>query len=158
MTYRLLFEMSTINDKKYASLLKPFEVVRGEPFSLEFKVKNLGKPFPGGNINQINLVLPIGITELNVIFHRNIEIPRLEPQEEYKFQVKNLDVPACGLAEISLRVEIEEKEKIEYFRSEKGEPIEEDRFFSFIYVVDRHLLEIISLLKDLVKGGENKIE
>ena len=152
MPYRLLFEISVINDKKYAPFLSSREAVRGIPCNLMITVRNLGDTFPGGKIKEIKFLSPTsGLAQLKGTRKANIIIPELKNQEKFDFKTPNITFINPGLTQISIKVETEDKEKIEYFQSEEGSPIKEDYFFNFIYVVDRNLLDLVVLLGNLLK-------
>jgi len=152
MPYRLLFEISVINNKKYAPWLRPREAVRGIPCDLSVTVRNLGDTFPGGKINEIKASTPaLGLVSLEGTQKVNVTIPELKKQEKFNFKAPEILFINPGLTKISIKVETKDKEKIEYFQSEKGSPIKEDYFFSFIYVVDRNLLDLVVLLGNLLK-------
>ena len=152
MPYRLLFEISVINNKNYAPWLRPREAVRGIPCDLSVTVRNLGDTFPGGKINEIKFSTPaLGLVSLEGIQKANVSLPELKTHEKFNFKVPEITFINPGLTKISIKVETKDEEKIEYFQSEEGPPIKEDYFFNFIYVIDRNLLDLIVLVANLLK-------
>ncbi|KPV64627.1 MAG: hypothetical protein AOA66_0060 [Candidatus Bathyarchaeota archaeon BA2] len=154
MPHNLLIKFEIELEEKYKKILKPAEVVRGEPAKLILYVTNVGKEkFPGGTIKELRA--EYGLKGLRRVEHTltppsPLTCPPLSPDETHKLYSWDLSPDDEGIARIVLIVEAEDKQPINVYQTPKS-PIGENEWSNFFYVVSReHVLEIM-LLQELLK-------
>jgi len=136
--------------KKYKSLVKKFELVSGEITCFAFKVKNLGdRDFPGGAMSVVfNAVSGM---ETLTVSTPSIELSSMKPKTDLTVERK-LDIVSPGLWYLAIEIDSNDKRVVEYLSYEGQEERSKDRWITLFQVVNRHELEIISLMKKLVKA------
>jgi len=154
MPHKLLIAPNLVVEPGFRELLSFNETVAARPMVVELHIRNIGeKAFPGGEISggRFTFQTPLGIG----IFKQErradpSKIPNIPPRDI--FVVKCAWYPASpGLWEIGFKINAVDEEKIEYYQSETELPALQDRWAQYIYAVDRHQLDSILLLKELLK-------
>lgn len=149
MTHKLLVTptIERIGKKKFEQDLTPDEVVRGELFLLGFTVTNIGESvFPGGAVKSQSITCGTLVKRAR----KEIELNAIEPGASITTSPLTTIIKSSGEAWIKLSIEARDKEAVEHYRDRGDKPVEE--WDHLIFVVDRHSLITIGLLRDLLKG------
>ena len=133
---------------RYKKFLSKDETVNGKYTKFVFHIKNIGDELvPQGHV-EIVLEKLVGMGT----FSRTpplAEMPAIEPNKTFSLK-KEIDLTLPGLWFITLRVKLKDKKKIEYYQFEGGNP-DFDKWMYPLYAVDRHQLDLISLVERLMK-------
>ena len=153
MAHKLLIEAKVRTHKRFSKYLKDYEVIRGETFTITFTIRNIAdKEFVGGVVKSLSVAFGIGESGVRQIPSFQYKIPAIAPDDEYEL-AHGFMVPATGGGWVNLEIEANDKEPIEYYQVQSQEPLQ-DKWVYPLYSVDRETVEILSLLKRLVKRGE----
>ena len=137
------------SDKKYSSLLSDFEWARGSfaRFTIKF-VNKSGKIFPGAKF-----VAQANEAGLSWTYSSKVEVPALKPRASY-LSNEFVFMPFFeGVCKIVLIAEDSDAVELWITGFHQNVPVKKQITMSFM-VVNRQELEIISLLKQLVKNSK----
>lgn len=151
-SYKFLITAKLIPPKKYKEFLLENETVAGLPTRFEILIKNIGKnEFPGGRFanDKGTFETSFAMTDVSVSFQiRPKKIDALKPGESLTIEGSwNPSMP--GPWRLVVNIEATDKAKIQYHQSPGSSPSAAG--YSFLYVVDRHQLDLALLLKRLLK-------
>ncbi len=153
MPYKLLIDYDISLKSPLTRLLKPNEVIRNEPAELTFSVTNLGEQlFPGGKIRNAHIRYgPDGrVTSTINIFDSECGV--IAPAETVSLSSEEIIPLTEGLSWIVLSIEPNREEKaVEYYQSPEF-VISGPEWMNVIYVVNRELLLLISLIDPETMG------
>ena len=157
MPHKLLIYPRVAPPRKYKRLLSFFEAVTGEENGFKLIVENVGeKTFPGGEImsgGRIALETIMGVISFTQWRNVDPKLPPIEPKNRFTIRLPTWVPYSPGLYRVAFKIKSTDEEKIEYYQSLGGSP-REDEWCQFIYVVDRHQLDLTLLLEQSLSKGE----
>jgi len=133
--------------EKLLQYIQENEIVSGGGFTLHLNIENIGtEKFPGGKIARI--FLTSSVTEYH--WPTDVNIPEIAPNEsKHVSQILGI-VAEPGVYSFRWRIEPSDTREMLYRRGRDSEEMKEDYISPFLTMVDRHQLEIISLLHKIV--------
>ncbi len=131
--------------------LIPNELVRGEECTLRVLIKNMGETkFPGGELINPRVEW-MGVT--TILESKTIEALDVGESREYDFG--SITPRNNGVSWIKIGIKAQDGKKVLYYQDEDGLPLDKPEWMGGFYVIDRELLNIILLLRD-IKGEKEK--
>lgn len=153
MAYKVLIVSKVTVDSKFSKLVKLNEVIRSEPFTVSLTIKNIGKNvFPGGTVKSLRVSFGVGMEGLELHAGSEYTIPVLNPEAEHTVK-HTFSVIATGSGWIHVTIEAADKQSVEYYQNVGGRARSDDWVYP-LYCVEREMVEILFLLKNLAKRGE----
>ena len=148
MPHKLLITMKLRQPQQYKRFLSEDESVSGGTTIFAFKIKNIGdKLLPKGSVSFL-LERPAGVGAYTKSTE-DLEMSPLKPNETHTMDVRStLGIP--GLWVLTAKVKPADKEQVEYYESENAK-LETEQWLKVLYVVDRHQLDVKSLLEKLLE-------
>lgn len=156
MAYKLLIEMDLGFESPFKSLLKPGELIRGEPAKLTFFVTNLGRTvFPGGTVRNWCIDFGAAHDVEHTSATANVKCSSISPGEKIRLLSENIVPLVEGLAWVNFSIEPkgEKKEEIQYYQSHKERVGGKEWTYCF-YVVDRQMVQLTTLINELIRKIE----
>jgi len=152
LPHKLLITRKIKPPSKYRKFLRENETVAGGITEFIYELKNLGdKSITKAEVVS-SLEKDIG---MKTISHSTLprKIPVIKPNDKIVYLAKTKDVILPGVWAATVEIRTRGKVKIRYYYSEKGGPY--DRWFKPFYVIERHQLDVLSILEKLLKkrGG-----
>ena len=154
LPHKLLMTGDLKPPSRYKKFLSRDETVTGKTTEFAVSIKNIGdKATPKGHA-EIVFEKPIGMISYTRT-RMPIEMPVIKPNKSFviKHACRPQDMIAPGLWYVNLKVKFKDKEKIEYYQHEEGQP-NYDRWLWFFQVVDRHQLDLHKTLVKLLERRE----
>lgn len=147
LPYKLLITIEMKQPRKYRSFLSEGETVSGSKTIFVSEVRNIGdEQVPKGSV-RFTMERPAGTGSLSVSTE-DLEISALSPDEFAIIEASHIPrVP--GFWVLYIKIKPKDEKEIEYYSSKDGKPMKE--WTRVYYVVDRHLLDVKSLLRKLMK-------
>jgi len=151
LPHKLLITRKLKPPSKYRKFLTENETVAGGITEFTYELKNIGsESIPEGDFVTA-LEKPIG---MRTVTHTALplKISTIKPNDTvvYKGRTRDLILPGTWASTIELRTR--GKAKIQYYHTEKGEPF--NVWFKPFYVIERHQLDLLSILEKLLKKEE----
>ncbi len=147
--HKILVE-PTIRREDYG-YLREYEIVRGEPVKLEIKFTNIGNiKFPGGKLIKPQLSL-----RTTVVLFREFEIPEIDVNKSVIVDFGYFVTIEKGSAWLKIQIRAHDGKDIWYYKNSRSEP-SKTKWETVYYVVDRELLQIMLLLKELLEEIKNE--
>lgn len=133
---------------RYKKLLSKNETINGKYTKFDLYIKNIGdESVPPGRV-EIVFEHPAGFGTFTRT-PASVEMPAIEPNKTFSHKAR-VDLTAPGLWFIGLKVKLKDQKKIEYYQHEGLKPTS-DRWLYPLYAVDRHQLDLISLVEKLME-------
>lgn len=151
MAYKLLVEMDIDFASPYKRLLSPHDVLRGELVKLTFFVTNLGRArFPGGKVKNWRIESGPGREVKYTSSTANVRCKPILPGRKMRLLTQETVPISEGLAWVILSIEPEGDEKtVRYYQSTK-DPLSGNEWMGYFYVVDREMVQLTSLIEELI--------
>jgi len=150
MPHKLLISVQVSHEDTRMGYLQPYELVRGEPGTINILVTNIADDeFPGGSISKAELHYEGGG---KASFRFDKQLVRLGPSEEHDLSEPMAAVIAIaeGPAWLHIQIEASDSQAIEFYQIRTGSPVG-DEWLSPLYVVNREHINIIGLLQAMLK-------
>lgn len=97
--------------------IKPRDIIVSEPCEIQFVIANIGnKAFPGGKINTLHIR---HVTEENLVYNFDIDIPKISPQNVHMTKRSSLVPITNGTAWIHLTIKSKDNKPINYYQVSK---------------------------------------
>ena len=132
-------------------LLKPGEVIRGESFKLNLVVTNLAENnFPGGSFTHLRITFGPMQRNYQSFPLTDFNCPEIPAKSKTTLPLQDVVPIEEGLAWIRLQIKAKDEKEIEYYQNPK-DVIGRKEWINCFYVVNREMLHLISLSKELVE-------
>lgn len=151
MDYKLLIEVEIQFASPFKRLLSPGDVIRGAPAKLTFFATNLGtRRFPGGKVRNWRILFgPAGDVQ-HTSATASVQCKQIPAGEKVKLLSEEIMPLTEGLAWVYLSVEPKGKEKTVHYYQDPEELLQGNEWTYCFYVVDRQIVQLSSLIEELI--------
>lgn len=152
MTYKLLIKANVKHDSEYSKILGVREFPTSTTLNVSFDVTNIGdKNFPGGILETVGIEYAESAGGLYLFRNPKKQFNSIAKDQTQTIFSWSVTLIRSGLAWFQCQIKATDSQPIKFFQipENEGGVGTDDDWKNYYSIIDKHQLEIVSLLQDI---------